>query len=601
MDTTNTVNIHVYGRYSDPKQDKSLTIQTQLFHDACDDLIPQLFGGRKGNIVGSYADEGISASKKKVKRKDFNRLLGDIEGGSVKILMVLNLSRFARLHHIDAMELHIKLHRHNVMLVSIDDRKIVSIDDLAQFILVAFQSSKDHEYARTVGMNCLRGSIRSVRSGQAVCQTTPYGMAKLYVTDQGNIVVKRNDRLAKSKDWKHYLIEGDKLEADTVRWIFQEYADTDKSPAYIARILNRHSDPTIRQGIKGRGWCEESIKYMLLNRHYNGKVYIGTRPTGEHYRTNTTDVAQASEVTTPAPLIRDQAYQSDPIINDELWQRVQKKLQHNKATGRRAYTREDHEGHPLTGIIYCGHCGRSMGSHNKKHLRYQCRNKVRCHYWSVSEKEMLSFIFKRIDRELLAKLDTTPPSGDDGYDDAIGYLCEINDRIESLQASLKHAAIPSIPSITQTINALLEERNAISSSINKITEYDRVSLAYDRWQELIQPLCVGIKTGDQGDDNEAVRHLDIQDEVDRLFNTTYARPSAIRNLLHTLECRVECHFTKGEKGYTLDRGRLSATIEGVKYTDRTNNQDTANPSTVIRSRLFLDIPFTADEVRRRAG
>lgn len=579
---TQQIDLHVYGRVSridvnkpQDQQDKSLTIQTQAFHDACTSLIPALFAGRVGNIVGSYSDEGKSASRKRVKRPDFTRLLTDIESNVVKVLMVMNLSRFSRLNHLDAMRLHLTLHDHNTILVSIDDRKIIGIEDLMQFLEVAFKSNNDHEYARTVAKNTLRGSIKNIRDGQAKCKDTPYGMAKLYITEHGEEkLVARGDRISKGKDWKVYLVKGDAKQADIVNWIFKTYADDDISPAYIARQLNRHEDAIVRVGLTGKGWSEETVKHILRNHHYNGKVFIGAKTNGEHYRTNSIEVATAKEVKQPNPLIVPSkiADKYPPVIADDLFNKVQAKIQHNKQVNHRAITSDDREGHCLTGVLFCGHCGRSLYCFNAKNLRYQCKNRVSgCKCWSVAENEMLPFLLKKIDKELLKQLDCKPSEKGNGHDDNRKRLEDIDRRISALQATLKTASIESIPTVSKAIDDLHQDRNKVSQSIVHVCQHDRIQAAYDRWEALMQPFLIGIKTGKEGEGNNAVKHLGIQDEIDRLFNTTWAKPSSIRNLLHSLDCRVECWFNElGKHCYDLDRGRLQCTIDGQLQTNNLN-------------------------------
>jgi hypothetical protein len=59
--------------------------------------------------------------------------------------------------------------------------------------------------------------------------------------------------------------------------------------------------------------------------------------------------------------------------------------------------------------------------------------------------------------------------------------------------------------------------------------------------------------------------------VDRYFNLTLARPSALRELFHRLATRVECWFREtggnsSRKSYELDKARLKAEIDGKPVT-----------------------------------
>ena len=569
---TATIDIHVYGRVSrldiDRADDKSLNIQDQQFRDACDTLIPQLFAKRQGRIVGAYKDEGKSASRKRIKRHDFDRLIRDIENGQIKILMVLNLSRFSRMNHIDALKLHMKLHEHNVKLVSIDDRKIISIADLMSFMEVAFKSNNDHEYARTVGRNTLRGCLHSVRQGQAHVNVIPYGMQKLYITEQGQeVVCQRGQRISKGKEWKVYLIPGDDLEQKVIQRIFNSFVNEDISPAYIARSLNEDANPLISKGINGNGWCDETIRNILKNKHYNGKVYYGQRTNGEHIRTKKSEPVDAKEVTSPDPMIAASPY--EPMIADDLFQQAQKKFERNKAANHRSRVKSNGDAHPLTGILKCSVCGRGLYTYNAKHPRYQCRNRVspQCRWRSVSVDEMLPIILGSIDKELLKRMNEDKPDLPDDCDYR-SKLEGIDARIEALTQSLNTCSIETIPGITSQIDALQRQRADIAAYIGQASQHDRIIAAWERWEALVEPFLIPVKVGNVGKDNPAVKHLGIQDEIDRLFNFRLVKPTAIRQLLHGIGCQVKVEW---DEAGTFIGGNISATIDGAFRTNKLNS------------------------------
>lgn len=307
-----TIAIHGYWRVSNPKnkktgrlnrEEKSIVIQQQTADWACNHLIPELFAGKKGTVVGEYSDEK-SASRKRVRRPDFERLIADIEAGIVKVLMILNTSRLSRMNIDEAMLLHLKLKTYGVILVSMDDRKIIALGEFLNYIEVIFKAHKNNEEARTIGSNTLKGCLHSVKEGNAHCNLAPYGMQKLYITDTGErIYVRRGQSIPKGDDWQVHLVLGDRVEAKIVGWIFKTYATLDISPATIASQLNKHDDLQVRAGTQGNGWSEETVKWMLRNKHYNAKYFYGDRLAGEHYRTNGTAMTEvASKVTSPNPL-----------------------------------------------------------------------------------------------------------------------------------------------------------------------------------------------------------------------------------------------------------------------------------------------------------
>lgn len=71
------------------------------------------------------------------------------------------------------------------------------------------------------------------------------------------------------------------------------------------------------------------------------------------------------------------------------------------------------------------------------------------------------------------------------------------------------------------------------------------------------------------------RKMGLADEFVRLFGTIHAKPSGVRQVLQSLDARVECWFVEKppqkrstglRKEWALDHGRLTATISGEPLT-----------------------------------
>ena len=122
------------------------------------------------------------------------------------------------------------------------------------------------------------------------------------------------------------------------------------------------------------------------------------------------------------------------------------------------------------------------------------------------------------------------------------------------------------------MNTLATEKEKLLSQLHDDTYQQRLVDAYDVWDELVKPYLVGMKTGNEGEGNEAVAKLGLQDEIDRFFNFTYAKASKVRELLQGYETEVRCYFTakqadKRSQGkrqhYQLDHGAVCITIQGM--------------------------------------
>ena len=119
-------------------------------------------------------------------------MLNDVRAGTIrgsdrpfpKIILVLNTSRFSRLHELDTLALYNVLREHDVKLVSIDDRKVYDFDGFAQIIDLLVKAKEDKEYSREIAQNVLRGHDWTTKLGRCHQRFSPYGMAKLVVTDK---------------------------------------------------------------------------------------------------------------------------------------------------------------------------------------------------------------------------------------------------------------------------------------------------------------------------------------------------------------------------------------------------------------------------------
>ena len=83
----------VYLRMSTDDQDTSIDNQNRAVAD---------LAGREYEKVAVYSDPGKSASKRRVKRPEFDRMLADAAAGNFDVIVCYDLSRFTRLDILDS-------------------------------------------------------------------------------------------------------------------------------------------------------------------------------------------------------------------------------------------------------------------------------------------------------------------------------------------------------------------------------------------------------------------------------------------------------------------------------------------------------------------
>ena len=221
-----------------------------------------------------------------------------------------------------------------------------------------------YEYTRDI---LFMGRVRAVKRGCYIGRFAPYGYKKV-------------------KIGKDHTLEIQEDEADVVRLVFDLYTKEQLTPYRIACRLND-------MGIKaprGEKWVKDTIRVMLRNAHYNGKVFFN--------KIKNTQVLENGEIivkrlTQPEEDVIVAEGKHPAIIDNETWQAAQKLVARNP--------REKHTHalkNPYSGILCCEKCGRVMYQHPYKNAedRYECRTRPRC-YKSIK--------MSAIDQAVLAALE----------------------------------------------------------------------------------------------------------------------------------------------------------------------------------------------------
>ena len=218
------------------------------------------------------------------------------------------------------------------------------------------------------------GRVGAVKRGCFIGNYAPYGYRKI-------------------KIGKDHTLEIAEDEADVVRMIFDWYVREDLTPFRIAQRLNS-------MGVKaprGELWKKDTIRVMLRNVHYAGKVrfdYIKRVPVLEHGEVKYKRMMQPDEEV----IIAEGKHPA--IIDPETWEKAQALVARNP---RVKYTYDLKN--PLSGVLTCAKCGRAMHIHPYKHAtdRFECKTSPRC-YKSVSVPELLDAVVYALEEAELPAL-----------------------------------------------------------------------------------------------------------------------------------------------------------------------------------------------------
>lgn len=335
MATKKTANKHACGyiRMSSAKQESSPDQQRKEI---------TVLAKRKGyRIVAWYADEGISGDEIE-KRPQFCRMLQDAQNGKFSVIMCWDQDRFGRFDSLKAGYVIEPLRQAGVRLFTVTQGEI-NWNDFAGRMIYAIQQEGKNQYLISLSNNVLRGLIESAREGNAMARS-PFGYDRVFYDSTGEQVhrVVGNERFSKPKGWRAKLdVSEHESEAETVRWIFDQYANTNANTNSIARELNRRKLKTRW----GYSWQAQSVKKLLENPVYAGQQIFGKRPTGRFNQTGQGGIGGDEQII---------VCNAHPALVDEsTFKRVQKKL----AKRSRPWQRSRCNDYILSGLLVCGETG----------------------------------------------------------------------------------------------------------------------------------------------------------------------------------------------------------------------------------------------------
>ena len=295
-------------------------------------------------------------------RPEFQKILRLIESPKYKAILCVEVQRLSRGDLEDAGRI-IKLLRYTNTFVITPDM-VFDLNDEYDRERFKRELERGNDYLEYYKKINWRGRLESVRNGHFIGSIAPYGYDKDFILDgrKKRPTLKINER-----------------EAEAVRLVFDLYVNQDLGMTTIAHRLNELGYKT-RTGIL---WSTATIKDMLINIHYIGKIKWNWR--------KTVNVVEDGEISKTRPKAKDYYIfdgKHPAIIDDELFNRAQAKL------GKNARVKAGKElRNPLATLVYC-QCGRAMSyrtyANEKSAPRLLCNNQVYCNTQSVTYDEILS-------------------------------------------------------------------------------------------------------------------------------------------------------------------------------------------------------------------
>ena len=300
-------------------------------------------------------------------RTEIQTILKMIESPKIKGVLVKEVSRLGRpsLKEIGILS---ELFKYSNTLIITPERvfDLRNKYDKDAFEREMMRSNEYLEYFKEIQQN---GRLASVSQGNFIGSIPPYGYDKIWIAEGK----KKCPTLQIKED-----------EANIVRMIFDMYVNQNIGVNNIANKLDAMNIKPPRS----KYWAADSIRDMLANEHYIGKVRWNWR--------KTITIVENGEVKKKRPNSKIGEYlvydgKHEPIITEELFNAAVAKIGSNPRTKPNAKLRN-----PLAGLLYC-HCGRAMTMRTYKNPdgtersapRYLCTGQTHCGTGSCLCDEML--------------------------------------------------------------------------------------------------------------------------------------------------------------------------------------------------------------------
>ena len=296
-------------------------------------------------------------------RPELLKILKLIESPKIKAVFLVEVQRLGRPDLEDIGRLS-KLFRYTNTLVITPQK---TFDLRNEYDREAFERElmRGNEYLEYTKKIMARGRLLSVQQGNFIGTKPPYGYDK--------------DIIMEGKR-KCHTLKINEAEANVVRMVFDMYVNQDMGRVNIAHRLNDLGVPTRT----GALWSQDTLKTMLENDHYIGKVRWNWR--------KTITVVEDGEIKQVRPKTEVGEYlvydgKHPAIISEELFQAAREKQGRNHRAKPATKVRN-----PLAGLLFC-QCGRAMSlrtykSHNSA-PRLLCDNQTYCKTTSCLYQEII--------------------------------------------------------------------------------------------------------------------------------------------------------------------------------------------------------------------
>ena len=288
----------------------------------------------------------VASGEKFSEREEFQKVLSRMEDPMVAGVLVVEPQRLSRGDLIDCGVLIGTLQYTKTLVAT--PMMVYNMEDKMERRFFQDELMRGRDYLEYTKDILSRGRISSIKKGCYIASKPPYGYDK--------VSIGKDKTLAPNDD------------ADNVKLIFNLYVNEHMTYLQIANKLEQ-------MGVQPRfvaKWSKQTVRAILRNYHYIGKVYYSRRK-------DVTVVENGERITRrmfqPLESVIMAEGKHPAIIDRDLFEAAQAIMDNNP---RLKVTEELKN--PFAGILKCGKCGKTLVHHPYHHAldRIECRTKPMC-------------------------------------------------------------------------------------------------------------------------------------------------------------------------------------------------------------------------------
>lgn len=310
--------------------------------------------------------EEIVSGESLDERTEAQRLLHDVFDKTYKGVLVVEVERLARGNTKDQGEVAEAFQYSSTLIIT--PAKVYDPNDefdQEYFEFGLFMSRREY---KTIRRRLDAGKLQAVKEGNYLLPTAPFGYDILKISKKERTLVENPEQ------------------ARILRMIFDWYTEDRKPTSWIANQLTEMGIPTKKN--KER-WSRQTIREMLFNAHYIGKVSWGHQ---EVYKVK--DPATGKLVKRRRQVAENiQLYEGkhEALISEEQFYKVRQIYGKNAPAKTNTVLQN-----PLAGLLFCCDCGRRINYHDfrdgSRVPRYNHPYRFKCQKKSVSSIVMIDAV-----------------------------------------------------------------------------------------------------------------------------------------------------------------------------------------------------------------